>query len=146
MTPSGTTADPAARVWQGMRALVLERHDRRGAVCEALGMSFIRVKALRLIAEGPTTLRQLAGTLSIDPPYATRVVQDLERRGLVARSVHPTDRRSKVVTATPGGSAAARLAERILTEPPRALRELDPADLAALDRIVARLLAAIRAG
>ncbi len=133
----------AERSWQGMRVLVLERNDRRRQVCEALEMSFIRVKALRHVMDSPATLRDLAARLAIDAPYATRVVHDLERRGLVVRGEHPTDRRRKVVTATAAGLAAARRAEQILNEPPPALRELAPGDLAALDRIVARLLSAV---
>lgn len=143
--PEASAATSASRAWQGIRALVLESHDRRRAVCEALGMSFIRAKALLLLADGPATLRDLSGMLSIDAPYATRVVHDLERRGLVVRGRHPTDRRCKVVTATADGLVAAARAEQILNEPPPALRNLDAADLAALDRIVAKLLSAMRA-
>ncbi|WP_433421292.1 MarR family transcriptional regulator [Microtetraspora malaysiensis] len=51
-------------------------------------MSFIRVKALRLVATGPLTLRRLAEQLTTDPPYTTVVVADLERRGLVERTPH----------------------------------------------------------
>lgn len=130
----------AARVWQGMRALVLEHHDRRREVCEALNMSFIRIKALRRLAAEPMTMRELAAQLASDAPYITLVVDDLQRRGLVERSVHPTDRRSKIVTATPAGVKAAELAEAILGEPPAPVRDLDPADLAALDRIIGKLL------
>ncbi|MCC5579742.1 MarR family transcriptional regulator [Microtetraspora sp. AC03309] len=134
--------DVAARVWRGMRGLVLERHERRKEVCDALGMSFIRVKALRLLAPGPLTLRRLAERLTTDAPYTTIVVADLERRGLVERAPHPEDRRAKIVSITPEGVTAAELAERILGEPPSALLALDPADLDALDRVIARLLAA----
>jgi DNA-binding MarR family transcriptional regulator len=136
-----TEVHTAARVWQGMRALVLEQHDRRREVCEALDMSFIRIKALRRLAAEPMTLRELAARLASDPPYTTLVVDDLQRRGLVERSAHPTDRRSKIVTATPAGVKAAELAEAILGEPPAPVRDLDPADLATLDRIIGRLLA-----
>ncbi|GIH13400.1 MarR family winged helix-turn-helix transcriptional regulator [Rugosimonospora africana] len=129
-----------ARAWRGIRALVLDRYDRRKEVCDSLDMSFIRVKALRYLAEEPLTMRELAARLSTDAPYTTLVVGDLERRGLVARSAHPTDRRSKIVTATPDGVAAARRAEDILNEPPEPVLQLDSADIAALDRIVARLL------
>jgi DNA-binding MarR family transcriptional regulator len=135
--------ETATRVWQGMRALVLEQHDRRKEVCEALGMSFIRVKALRRVAAtGPVTMRELAADLSTDAPYTTLVVDDLERRGLVERRVHPTDRRSKTVTVTREGARAALTAEGILGEPPEPLLALGPDDLAELDRLVARLLAA----
>jgi DNA-binding MarR family transcriptional regulator len=133
-------AELEARAWRGIRALVLDRYDRRREVCESLSMSFIRAKALRYLAEEPLTMRELAARLSIDAPYTTLVVDDLQRRGLVERSAHPTDRRSKIVTATPDGLAAARRAEDILNEPPDPVRQLDAADIEALDRIVARLL------
>jgi DNA-binding MarR family transcriptional regulator len=134
------SADVAARIWSGLRSLVLERHDRRRQVCDALDMSFIRVKALRAMVAGPMTMRQLAERLATDPPYTTVVVADLQRRGLVQRSPHPDDRRLRIVTLTPAGSRAAQLAERILERPPAPLLELDAPDLATLDRLVARLL------
>lgn len=134
-------AEAASRAWQGMRELVLNRFDKRKAVSEALGMSFVRGKALRRLAKGPLTMRELAEKLATDKPYTTLVVDDLERRGLIERSVHPTDRRQRVVTATEAGVAAARVAEAILGAPPPILAALPPEDLAALDRIVARLIA-----
>ncbi|AHH95849.1 MarR family transcriptional regulator [Kutzneria viridogrisea] len=129
----------ASRVWQRMRALVLEQHDRRREVCAELGMSFIKVKALRRIARGPLTMRELTEQLSTDKPYTTLVVDYLERRGLVERSVHPDDRRCKIVTVTAAGQAASKVAEGIINEPPSVILELPPAELAALDRTVAKL-------
>ncbi|MEV5413417.1 MarR family transcriptional regulator [Thermopolyspora sp. NPDC052614] len=143
--PGGLAADArrfesAARVWQGMRALVLDLHDRRKAACDALDMSYIRVKALLHLAAGAMTMRALAADLMIDAPYTTVVVDDLERRGLVERTAHPTDRRSKIVAVTPAGARAAATAERVLGEPPEPLLALDAADLAELDRILSGLL------
>jgi len=139
-TTQYTTTETAARVWIGIRALVLDHHDRRKEVCEALGMSFIRVKALRVIAQAPTTLRQIAARLATDPPYVTIVVDDLERRGLVRREANPADRRSKIVTATADGAAAAAVASGILNQPPASVLHLDPDELSAIDRVVAKLL------
>ena len=45
------------------------------------------------------------------------------------------------MTATSAGVQAAELAERILSEPPAPLLELDPGDVATLDRIVTELVA-----
>jgi DNA-binding MarR family transcriptional regulator len=140
------STDLVGRVWRGIRALVLDRYDRRKEVCEALGMSFVRAKALRQLAAGPMTMRGLASKLSTDAPYTTLVVDDLEQRGLVTRTVHPGDRRSKIVTMTPEGIRAADYAERILNDPPAPLRELPGEDLAALDRIVTKLLGGDNAG
>jgi DNA-binding MarR family transcriptional regulator len=132
----------ATQAWEGIRALVLELYDRRKDVTEALDMSFIRAKALTKLAARPMTMRQLGARLSIDPPYTTLVVDDLERRGLVARTVNPEDRRSKLVTVTPAGAEAAERAQRIQNAPPSPLRDLDPDDLDALARIVGALVAA----
>lgn len=137
---SEASGELAARAWQGMRALVLDRYDRRKKVCDALGMSFIRAKALRRIVDGPMTMRELAAALGTDPPYTTVVVDDLERRGLVTRTVRAGDRRSKIVSITPDGAAQAHLAERILNDPPRPVRELPATDLEALGRILGTLL------
>lgn len=134
-------AGPAGeQAWKGLRTLVLERHDRRKEAVEALGMSFNRVKALRRVAAEPLTLRALADYLLVDAPYTTVIVDDLVRRGLADRTAHPDDRRCKVVRVTDAGRAAAEEAARIMDTPPSVLSSLPPEDLAALDRIVSRLL------
>ncbi|UQS22956.1 MarR family transcriptional regulator [Amycolatopsis thermalba] len=131
----------AERVWERMQD-VLGRHDRRKAVTEALGLSFIKIKALRRLASGPLTLADLAERLNTDRPYVTLVVDDLEQRGLVSRTVHPQDRRRKLVAVTPAGAEAAATAERILAEPPASLAALDADELAQLDRLLAKLTTA----
>jgi DNA-binding MarR family transcriptional regulator len=128
--------DAAVRVWDRMRELVLD-NDRRREVVDALGMSFVKAKALRRIAARPMTMRELAEELLTDRPYATVLVDDLEQRGLVARTVHPDDRRRKIVSATDAGLAAAATASKILSVPPSSLLALRPADLATLDTILA---------
>lgn len=142
-TRPGSRAEIAARTWHNLRVLLHERGDRRSEVTEALGMSFFRIKALRRIAAAaePMTLGGLADALLTDRPYTTLVVDDLVGRGLVERSPNPADRRSKLVTATAAGRAAAAEAERILDTPPPSLHDLPDEDLAVLDRVAARLVA-----
>jgi DNA-binding MarR family transcriptional regulator len=137
---SDARQDTARAVWGTLSSLV-HRRDRRAPVSEALGMSFTRVKALRYAVGEPRTGRELAALLGIDPPYVTVIVDDLEGRGLVRREPHPTDRRAKLVRATPAGRRAAEKAERMLDEPPEALLALDPGELAELERLVAKLAA-----
>ncbi len=123
-----------------MRTLVLERYDRRGEVSDALGLSFLRVKALLQLAEQELTMSQLAAKLATDAPYTTVVIDDLEARGLVRRAVHAQDRRSKTVSLTATGRQAAQSAQRMLNAPPAALRAVAPAELAHLEGLLARLL------
>jgi DNA-binding MarR family transcriptional regulator len=118
---------------------VLEQEDRRGEVAEALGMSFSRSKALRRLVDGPLRMSDLTSGLATDKPYTTLIVDDLERRGLVQRSIHPDDRRCKVVTITEAGREAAERAEAILARPPQSLLALDVGELAALERLLAKL-------
>src|SRR5437868_6205380 len=89
-------ADVARDVWLLMSDFVLDRLRRRD-VSEALGMTFGRTRALRRLARGPMSMRELADALDIDPPNATVLVDDLEAQGLALRHPSPTDRRAKVV-------------------------------------------------
>jgi DNA-binding MarR family transcriptional regulator len=125
-----------------MRTLLFDLHDRRAQVAEALDLSFVRAKALMRLLPDPLTMRELAAKLAIDAPYTTVVVDDLERRGLVARTPHAEDRRAKVVTLTLAGRQAAEVADAIQNEPPDVLTRLDTHDLAELDRILSLLVAA----
>jgi DNA-binding MarR family transcriptional regulator len=128
--------DLASSAWQSMRSLVLELHDRRQAVSEAIGMSYLRAKALRQLTTGPLAMRELGAQLAIDPPYTTVIVDDLEQRGLVRRELNPADRRSKLVRITPAGRAVARKAHQVTSAPPPPLVALSAKDLAALERIL----------
>jgi DNA-binding MarR family transcriptional regulator len=126
----------AHEVWLLMSDLVLD-HDRRRAVIEAVGLSFGRTRAVRRVARQPLSMGELATSLSIDRPNATVVVDELEALGLVRRTPHPTDRRAKLVEATPKGRDLARRADVILATPPAGLSALSDADLATLRRILA---------
>jgi DNA-binding MarR family transcriptional regulator len=118
-----------------MRDLVLER-DRRQVVADALGLSFVRVKALLLIARGEVAHHELASNLAVDKPHTTVILRDLLGRGLVATRPHPRDGRSKLVSITPAGAELADRATAILTQPPPPLQALSRADLAELNRIL----------
>ena len=122
-----------------MRTVVLDRHDRRADVAAQLGTSFVRLKRS---ASWPATCDH-AGVLGAARrrcPYTTVVVDDLESRGLVVRQPDPEDRRRKIVAVTPAGRRLARQAGELLDDPPEALLELPPKDLAHLDRIMELLL------
>jgi DNA-binding MarR family transcriptional regulator len=114
-----------------MSDLVLD-NERRREVSEALGLTFGRAKALRRIARHPMTMGELAAKLGIDAPYATLVVDELERQGLVERLPHPTDRRAKLVAATTSGAEAAGRADEILNRLPEGLAGLSGSELETL--------------
>jgi DNA-binding MarR family transcriptional regulator len=133
-------AELAARVWADLQAFVAAQ-DRRRELREALdlGRGMGRVSVLLELTRGPMTLRDIAEANGVDAPYATVIVDKLERRGLVLRTAHPDDHRRKLVVLTDAGRDAAALAQRILAEPPAALAALPAADLAALGQVLAGL-------
>jgi DNA-binding MarR family transcriptional regulator len=121
-----------------MAGLVLD-NQRRREVSELTGVSFGRMRALRRIAGCPMPMRELAGLLGVDPPNLTPLVDGLERLGLVERQAHPTDRRVRLVVATPEGAALARQADEILDRPPAGLVNLPPDEIETLVGILARV-------
>ncbi|MEZ0106961.1 DNA-binding MarR family transcriptional regulator [Catenulispora sp. EB89] len=126
----------AYRAHAAMQKLVLHQRDIRRSVEDATGVSFGRARALRRLVHGPLRMSELAARLGWDKPYTTNVVDDLEERGLVTRSVAPDDRRAKMVELTAEGHAAAVTAIRILAEPAPGLSRLSDEELA----VVAELL------
>jgi len=120
-----------------MSDLVLD-HERRREVADALGLSFARIRAVRRVARRPMSMKELAAALGVDPPNATAIVDDLESLALVRRRPHPSDRRAKLVEATPEGLAAARRADEILSTPPPGLAALTGDELETLRRLLRR--------
>jgi len=133
----GYTAGPAAELpaiaWRLMRDFV-EAHGANDALRERLGLGAGsgRIKVLFLLTGQPMTLAQLAEAHGVDRPYATIIVDKLERLGFVERRPHPSDRRSKIVSLTPAGCEAATLASSMLAQPPAVLRSLDAGQLTEL--------------
>jgi DNA-binding MarR family transcriptional regulator len=125
-------------IWDRLRTMIYN-DDRRAEVAAAAGLSFVKVKALRRLLVRPMSMRDLAAELVTDKPYVTQIVDALEERGLVLRTVDARDRRCRIVSLTDAGREAALRSEEILTRPPVALTQLPDQDLAELTRILARL-------
>jgi DNA-binding MarR family transcriptional regulator len=85
---------------------------------------------------------ELADSRGIDPPNATVIVDKLESHGLVERTPHPGGNRRKLVTLTEVGRKAVAQAREIIARPPAAIAEFPPDGLAALERILTRLVVA----
>lgn len=127
--------------WDRIRTMVYD-DNRRGEVSAAVGLSWVKVKALRRLLRTPMPMRELAAELVTDKPYVTQIVDALEQRGLVTRTVDAKDRRCRIVALTEAGRETALRSEEMLTRPPAALAELSERDLAELTRILAGIPAA----
>jgi DNA-binding MarR family transcriptional regulator len=96
---------------------------------------------LRARGEDGATLTDLAERLAVTKQAAIKVVDEMERRGLLERVAHPEDRRAKVLRATDRGRkvratalAASRRMERDLR------RAAGDADVDALRRALGAFL------
>jgi DNA-binding MarR family transcriptional regulator len=140
MTGLSSSDERATRIWNGLWAGLFDLEARKREVATTLDISFAKTRALRRLVGGPLAMRELPQLLSTDPPYVTLLIDDLESRGYVTRTVNPEDKRTKTVAITPAGAEVAARAQQILDRPPEALLALPEEDLVALDRIVATLL------
>ena len=105
------------RAWRAFLytyATVVPTFDRE--LVAALGLSLTQFEVLnRLRRAGSHGLRmsELASRLVLSPSGVTRAVDQLERKGLVERSVFEGDRRGSVATLTKEGRALLRRATTV---------------------------------
>ncbi len=114
---------------------------------EQFGLTRDEWRVLAALAEShPMKSTAAALHTTLDKMQVSRACTRLESRGLIARDEDPGDRRNKVLRLTPNGHAL--LAQVMPTVQARAAElsmALDPADLAALDIAIDKLLAQARA-
>lgn len=66
-----------------------------------------------LDAEGPTTQQSLGQLTGVDPSTMVSTIDELEKRGLVQRRPHPTDRRAHQLTITEAGHETLRRGRKL---------------------------------
>jgi DNA-binding MarR family transcriptional regulator len=89
---------------------------------------------------GPLTPSELAERERVQRPTATRLISKLGEAGLVDRTSDPSDGRVSLVSVTPEGRALMRrLRTRKTAFLAKRLRDLDPEEVATLDRAAAIL-------
>jgi MarR family 2-MHQ and catechol resistance regulon transcriptional repressor len=82
----------------------LKRHAERSI--QALDMCLSDFAILEaLLHKGPQSVRDVARRIELTSGAMTTAIDRLERRGLVTRVDHPTDRRAWVIHLTPEGKA-----------------------------------------
>ena len=95
------------------------------------GLKMVDFSVLSLVARNPgVTSRQLCATLSVLPPNLVGLVASLERRALIERRAHPSDRRATGLHPTAEGLALVAQAEKTAAQ----LEERATAQLTAAER------------
>jgi MarR family 2-MHQ and catechol resistance regulon transcriptional repressor len=98
-----------------------------------------------LISHGSMTLNGLAAQLYLDKSTASRVVNSLERKGYLRRSIDPRDGRALSLEATKKALALhSRIEQDLLDEMRKLVADIDPDVRQATARLVARLAKAAK--
>jgi DNA-binding MarR family transcriptional regulator len=118
---------------------VYQFRDRDRICC--YDVSVTQCYALEELARrGGMTLNDLAARLYLDKSTASRVVDALERKGYVARSTHPQDRRSVLLETTEAGrSLEGKIREEMLIEEGKLLADFPPDVRRAMTQLLRRL-------
>ena len=136
----GTTSPPLTDVAARLRLAVVRtarRLRQEANAAEGAGaLSPTLNAALATISNhGPLTPSELAERERVRRPTATRIVSNLVELGLVTRTPDPSDGRGFLVAPTAAGSALLkRLRGRKNVFLAKRMRELDPEDVATLER------------
>ncbi len=138
---SSTDPTSAAAVWRQLGTLVDAERQRVQELARELDLSVPQLLALReLDPDAPQPMGQLACAMTCDNSNITGLVNRLEKRGLVERQADPSDRRVRVLALTDEGRRVREDALARWDACPAALDELDPAELARLQRTLDRIV------
>jgi DNA-binding MarR family transcriptional regulator len=103
-----------------------------------MSVSLTQLSAMATLRKrGPMSAGELAACERVQPPSMTKVLANLEERGLVRRDAHPTDKRQAIITVTDSGiellQSESRARDAWLS---RRLAELSPDERALLRDVV----------
>ena len=131
VTTSPESIEVAARL-----RLAIARTARRLRQEAGVDLSPSLAAALATVDKhGPLTPSELADREQVQRPTATRIVGRLADTGLVQRTADPADGRVSLVSTTQKGRALLRrLRQRKNAYLARRLRDLEPSEVATLDR------------
>ncbi len=129
-TPQTEAATPPVESDSGIDASYLESllgYNARRAALAVIGVFLQRMapfglrpvdfSVLTLIAHNPgITSRQLCAALDILPPNLVGMIKSLDKRGLIERRPHPTDRRAQGLHLSPAGKKLQKSAQATATQ------------------------------
>jgi len=119
MEPASRQAPPRA-IADRLHSAAIHLLRRLRVEDKAMGLTPPRASALSVVVfRGPVTMSQLAEAEQVRRPTITRLIDGLERRGLVRRVNDPADGRVQLVEATAAGKrllhkGRARRVERLM--------------------------------
>jgi DNA-binding MarR family transcriptional regulator len=136
------TAGEEHRVADGLIRLSVISQSVFAQVAERHGLPAAQARLLCVLAGGRRGMSELAAMLGVEKAALTGLADRAERRGLIARTAVPGDRRALSVMLTPSGTDAAAAFHRELSAELASLTDvLPPAECARFCRSLARITA-----
>jgi DNA-binding MarR family transcriptional regulator len=137
MSSPGGDQELASEVLHRLIGVVATMKQHVTALAAEFDLTASQLDAMKNLGE-PCSQRELAQSLHFDASNVTDIVDRLEERGLVSRTIDPSDRRVRRLVLTDEGEAVRRkLFERALDEAP--IQSLTPAELAQLRDLLAKI-------
>lgn len=112
-------------------------------VLAPLGLKVRSYTALSLACDVPEGVpqRQVAADMGLDPSQLVAIIDELEDKGLVARTPDPNDRRNKLIVATDAGRAVCDRAHALSGEAnERRFGDVAPEVLAEIRKALGRMV------
>jgi DNA-binding MarR family transcriptional regulator len=132
--------DVLTQAWSRLAVVFSEYRDQFFGVLGEHSLTPPHGFALKMLADGPVRMREMADQMACDASYITAIVDRLEETGLVERRPNDSDRRVKEIALTTKGKRVAATLTKAMTAPPAILYTLDPADRQALLDILVKLV------
>lgn len=109
-----------------------------GIIAAKHGLTAPQATALRKLAE-PVPMSALAQGLACDPSNVTGLIDRIERLGFVERTLHPSDRRVRLLALTAAGKKMRDKIEHEMLSDGSPFAELSAHDVTALSELLRRL-------
>jgi DNA-binding MarR family transcriptional regulator len=140
--------DDFAHAWDEFFGSIRRARGHAAQTMEKEGLSLAQFQLLYAFVEGEgadqLTVGSLAQRAGIAQPTATRMLDVLERHGVIERRPSDEDRRTVAVTLTAGGRRTLVRKRKLVEEKRRAVFEsLDPSDRKRAPQLLRALAAAI---
>lgn len=127
----------ARDVLRHLNGVVHAMKEHISALASEFELTLSQLDALKNLKE-PCSQRELAQCLHFDPSNVTDIVDRLEERGLVSRTIDPNDRRVRRLVLTDKGDAVRReLFDRAISQAP--LNALSTTDQVRLRNLLAKV-------
>ena len=137
MSSSGGDQELALEVLHRLIGVVETMKRHVAVLATEFDLTTSQLDAMKNLGE-PCSQRELAQSLHFDASNVTDIVDRLEERGLVSRTIDPSDRRvRRLVLTAEGESVRRKLFERALGEAP--IQSLTPSELAQLRDLLAKI-------